>query len=61
MPLVRILNKSGLGNDPYGAVVQMDDQRAKRAIAIGYAEAVDRPSPPPDPPVKRTKKERRTP
>jgi hypothetical protein len=37
---VRILHKPGIGEDTYGAVVEMDDRRARRLILVGYVEAV---------------------
>ena len=40
---VRVIHASGLGDHPYGAVIEMDDRRARRLILIGYLAEVKPP------------------
>lgn len=37
---VRITHPPGIGENACGAVVEMDDRRARRLILVGYVEAV---------------------
>lgn len=37
---VRIIHQPGIGEWPYGAVVQLEDRRARRLLLVGYVEEV---------------------
>lgn len=40
---VRVIHPQGIGDHAQGAVVEMDDHRARRLILVGYVVEVKKP------------------